>query len=273
MELTEMIGTPITSMTFYTTSSNVPYTTVSPADVYLKEVNYTSIDAYEPKSSATIVYSGFFDIVSTNNGGKMTIYFSTPYTYQGGNLLVGIENTQKNTYKNIYFYGQEVNGASISGYNSTSLDNVQPTQRNFIPKTTFGFIPACDPKSLPYAYGFEDPDELDCWTMLDCHSNSGISSNAHYEGEYSFGFRYNYTPPQYLISPKFEGTTGMHVSFYYKNASNDWPETFLVGYSTTTKSTNAFTWGTEVTADDQTWHLYEASFPIGTKYVAIELTS
>ena len=87
-ELTEMMGTPISSMTFYTTSGNVPYTTVSPADVYLKEVDYTSISAYEPKSSATIVYSGFFDIESTVNGGKMTINFSTPFTYQGGNLLV-----------------------------------------------------------------------------------------------------------------------------------------------------------------------------------------
>lgn len=272
-ELTEMMGTPISSMTFYTTNNNVPYTTVSPADVYLKEVNYTSISAYEPKSSAIIVYSGFFDIVNTDNDGKMTIYFSTPYTYQGGNLLVGIENTQKNSYKNIYFYGQTVNGASISGYNSTSLDNVQPTQRNFIPKTTFGFTPACDPKSLPYAYGFENPNELDCWTMLKCHSNSGISQSSAYKGQLGFGFHWNTNPPQYLISPKFKGTYGIHVSFYYKNASNDWPETFQVGYSTTTKSPNAFTWGAEVTADDNTWKLYEKSFPIGTKYVAIKLTS
>ena len=90
-------------MTFYTNSGNVPYTTVSPADVYLKEVDYTSISAYEPKSSATIVYSGFFDIESTVNGGKMTINFSTPFTYQGGNLLVGIENTVDVDYKNINF--------------------------------------------------------------------------------------------------------------------------------------------------------------------------
>ena len=272
-DLVEMINQPITSMTFYTDSDYVPYTTVSPADVYLMEVNYTSISAYESKSSATIVYSGFFDIVSTDNGGKMTINFSTPFTYQGGNLLVGIENTVDVGYKNIYFYGQTVNGASISGYNSTSLDNVQPTQRNFIPKTTFGFTPACDPKSLPYAYGFEDPGELDCWTMLNCDDGSTISHSSAYEGQYGFGFHWNYNPPQYLISPKFDGTTGMNVSFNYKNASNDWPETFQVGYSTTTKSPNAFIWGEEVTANDITWHLYEASFPIGTKYVAVKLNS
>lgn len=274
-ELTEMIGTPISSMTFYTTSSNVPYTTVSPADVYLKEVDYTSISAYEPKSSATIVYSGFFDIVSTVNGGKMTINFSTPFTYQGGNLIVGIENTDDEGYKNIYFYGQEVTGASISGSNGSSTGTIPATQRDFIPKTTFGFIPACDPKSLPYVYGFEDPGELDCWTMLNCDDGSAISHSSAYEGQgqYGFGFHWNYNPPQYLISPKFDGTTGMNVSFNYKNASNDWPETFQVGYSTTTKSPNAFIWGEEVTANDLTWHLYEASFPIGTKYVAVKLNS
>ena len=65
----------------------------------------------------------------------------------------------------------------------------------------------------------------------------------------------------------------MNVSFFYKNASNDWPETFQVGYSTTTKSPNAFTWSAEVTADDNTWKLYEKSFPIGTKYVAVKLNS
>ena len=273
-DLVEMIGAPITSMTFYTTSFNVPYTTESPADVYLKEVNYTSISTFEPKSSATIVYSGYFDIVSADNGGKMTINFSTPYTYQGGDLLIGIENTQRNSYINISFQGQTVNGASISGYNVASLDNVHPAQRDFIPKTTFGFIPACETKTLPYTYGFEDPEEFDCWTKLNCHSSSAISNNAAYEGGYGFRFHWSTNPPQYLISPKFEGTTGMNVSFYYRNDSDGWTETFQVGYSTTTKSPNAFIWSEEVTAHDQyTWMLYEDFFPEGTKYVAVKLTS
>ena len=109
-DLVEMVGSSITSMTFYTTSSDMSYTTVSPADVYLMEVSYTSISAYEPKLSATIVYSGFFNIVSTDNGGEMTINFSTPFAYQGGNLLVGIENTVDvdEGYKDIIFYGQTV---------------------------------------------------------------------------------------------------------------------------------------------------------------------
>ena len=272
-DLVEMLGASITSMTFYTNYSNIPYTTVSPADVFLKEVNYTTISAFESKSSATSVYSGLFDIVSTGNSGQMTINFSTPYYYQGGNLLVGIENTDDLGYKNIYFYGKNVDGASISGSNGSSLDNVQPTQQNFIPKTTFTYLDPCTPKSLPYSYGFEDPDEFDCWTKLNCHTDSDINNDDTYEGDNSFCFHWTTNPPQYLISPKFDVAMDMKVSFYYKNGSNSWPETFQVGYSTTTKSPSAFVWGDEVLANDQTWHLYEDIFPEGTKYVAVKLNS
>ena len=274
-DLVEMIGTPINSMTFYTTSTSVPYTTVSSADVYLKEVNYTSISAYEPKNSATIVYSGYFNIVSTGNGGEMTINFSTPYIYNGGNLLVGIENTQNIGYKDITFYGQTVSGASISDSNGGTTLPIPATQRNFIPKTTFRFLPTCEAKSLPYTYGFEEEDEFECWTMFNCATYTGRNSyySAH-EGEYSFRFCYNTDPPQYLISPKLEGDEAMNVSFYYKNSSDYWPETFQVGYSTTTKSPSAFTWGREVTANDQnTWKLYKDYIPEGAKYVAVKYNS
>jgi len=271
-DLTEMIGTPISSMTFYTEDLDTyDYTTLSPANVFLLEVDYTEISEFEP--SGQNVYTGYFHIEKRNGHYELTINFSTPYIYQGGNLLVGIENTVDNGYKNIYFYGQTVNGASISGSNGSSTGTIPAEQQNFIPKTTFGFLPTCEPKSLPYSYGFEDDSELDCWTMLDCHYASGISSNAYYEGGYGFEFHWNTTPPQYLISPQFEGTTGMNVSFSYKNYSDTYPETFQVGYSTTTKSSNAFIWGDEVTAYGQTWHLYEAFYPIGTKYVAVKLTS
>jgi hypothetical protein len=274
-ELVEMIGTPITSMTFYTTTQNVPYTTLSDADVYLMEVDYTSISAYEPKESATTVYSGRFSIVSADDGGgMMTINFSTPYVYQGGNLLVGIENVEDNGFKYIEFYGQTVSGASISGRNASSTGIIPANQQNFIPKTTFGYQPTCVPKRLPYTYGFEEKDKFECWTMLDCEEFSGRTTISHHDGDYAFLFFYNTNPPQYLISLELEGTTGVNVSFYYVNSSNDYPESFQVGYSTTTQSPTAFTWGDEVTANDQTtWMLYEDFFPVGTKYIAVKYNS
>ena len=274
-DLVEMKDKPISRMTFYTTNSNVPYITDCSVDVYLKTVNYTSISSYETKASCTTVYSGFLNIISTNSGGEMTIYFDSPYTYNGGNLLVGFENTEDNTYQNIHFYGQTVSGASISGASASSTGTIPATQQNFIPKTSFGYLPTCETKSLPYAFGFEEDGEEYCWTMLNCYSTTGLyNSTDAYEGDYCFRFYYTVNPPQYLISPKFEGTTGMNVSFYYKNGSSSWPESFQVGYSTTTQTPNAFIWGEEVTVNSPNdWLLYEDSFPEGTKYVAVKCTS
>ena len=270
-DLVEMIGTPITSMTFYTTGDNVPYTTVSPAEVFLTEVNYTEINEYEPDGE--IVYSGYLVIESTDEGGKMTINFNVPYYYQGGNLLVGVENTDAIGYKYINFYGQTVNGASISGSDDSSLSNVPADQQNFIPKTTFGYIPNCEVYPLPYSYGFEDEDYLECWTMLNCHPATQRVDDIQHTGDYCFKFHYTTNPPQYLISPKFAGNTGVAVSFYYAGINNSYTEHFQVGYSTTTKAPKDFIWSDEVTVNGNTWRRYEESFPVGTKYVAIKCTS
>ena len=140
-DLTEMIGGTISSMTFYTNSSNVPYTTTCSADVYLTEVDYTSISSFIATADATIVYQGTLTIESVDGGGQLTIEFETPYTYNGGNLLIGIENTAKGNYKSITFLGQSVTGASVYGNNSSSLSSCTATAANFIPKTTFTYTP------------------------------------------------------------------------------------------------------------------------------------
>ena len=142
-DLTEMKNGAITALTFYTTNNNVPYETKSEADVYLKEVNYTTMSAFEPKAGATVVYQGTLSIVSDNGGGKLTIEFVTPFIYQGGNLLIGSENTTDLGWKGIYYYGQSVNNApAFYGYDETSLDNIKGGSENFIPKTTFTYDPS-----------------------------------------------------------------------------------------------------------------------------------
>ena len=145
-DLAEMNGGTISAIKFYTniSNNNVPYTSVSTADVYLMEVDYTTISAFEPKANATMVYQGTVAVVlnEAGDGGEMTIEFATPFIYSGGNLLIGMENTTDAGYKFMYFYGQTVDGASVAGYNSNSLDAVTATQRNFIPKTTFTYTPS-----------------------------------------------------------------------------------------------------------------------------------
>ena len=141
-DLAKMEGGTINSISFYTTSNSIPYTTVSKVDVYLKEVESTSISDFETKESSTIVYQGTLTIASISDGGLLTIFLATPYKYSGGNLMIGIDNTTDKGWKQITFYGQSVNGASFSGSHSSNPANILGTQRNFIPKTTFEYTPA-----------------------------------------------------------------------------------------------------------------------------------
>ena len=150
-ELADMNGATITSLTFYTTSNGIPCTSLSEADVYLKEVDYTdfwSTQKFEPRLSATVVYHGTFNFVSAGNGGQLTITFTTPYVYHGGNLLIGTENTTRAGYSNIAFYGQLVDDSypSIAGYSSSPLTETGGGYRqDFLPKTTFTYTPSSDP--------------------------------------------------------------------------------------------------------------------------------
>jgi len=139
-DLQEMTGATITSLTFYTTNSDIPYTSVSEADVFLKEVDYTTISAYEDKEN--VVYSGYFVFESTGNGGMVTLEFSQPYVYNGGNLLIGIENTTNPEWRSIEFYGQNVSGASVASYDYGGTEYCVATQQDFLPKTTFAYIPS-----------------------------------------------------------------------------------------------------------------------------------
>ena len=135
-EIAEMAGSTINSMKFYASQTNVNWGNAN-FQVFLTEVTDATISVFA--GPGTVVYQGALSIVD----GEMTVDFTTPYQYDGGNLLVGIYNTVKGSYATSTWYGESVTGASISGYNSTSLDNVQPSQCDFIPKITFSFTPAC----------------------------------------------------------------------------------------------------------------------------------
>ena len=138
-ELADMTGSMITSMKFYVSglgnSLNGWNTT---QQVFLKEVASETLSDYSGIEGATIVFDGSLT-APTTGPSELEITFSTPYTYNGGNLLVGIYNTTKGTFQFVYFYGETVTGASGAGYNSTSLANVSFTQCDFLPKTTFKY--------------------------------------------------------------------------------------------------------------------------------------
>ena len=88
--------------------------------------------------------------------------------------------------------------------------------------------------------GFEDG--LGDWTMNHCHSSSGpTSSYGGNTGSYAFRFYYTTNYPQYLISPELDDNDGVNFTFYAARYSSNYPETFKVGYSSTTNEPTEFT--------------------------------
>lgn len=131
--LEEMEGGEITSIKYYISTAAAGSWAPATFNVYMMEVDATTLSSYYGPTNATIVYSGALD----GTGTEMTITLDTPYEYEGGNLLVGIEQTVLGTYRSCYFYGVTATGASASGYNSVAVANAAFNQRNFLPKTTF----------------------------------------------------------------------------------------------------------------------------------------
>ena len=133
-ELSAMSGGEISSLTFGISSPAAEAWTGT-FQVFVKEVNDATISDFSGTTGATVVYTGTLD----GTGSTMTVNFSSPYTYNGGNLLVGFYLTTTGNYKSISWAGETVTGASVQGYSYSDLSDITASQRNFLPKTTFTY--------------------------------------------------------------------------------------------------------------------------------------
>ena len=135
-DLSEMEGGTITNITWYLAT---PAEAVWGGNfqIYLKEVAETTPTAYADVTDATLVYEGPLD----GTAEKLSIELTTPYTYQGGNLLIAVRQTETGTYKSATFKGSEVAGAALQGYSYNSIDAVNQYVRDFLPHTMFDFTP------------------------------------------------------------------------------------------------------------------------------------
>jgi len=134
-ELSEMNGGSINSMTFYASQTSVDWGNAE-FQVFVAEVSDATISDFA--GPGTVVYEGALSIAN----GMMTVEFDAPYTYNGGNLLVGVYETTIGSYVTSTWYGESVTGASVSGYDYSDLASISATQRDFLPKTTFAYTPA-----------------------------------------------------------------------------------------------------------------------------------
>ena len=144
-DLEDMTGGTITSLTWYLKNLASGSWGNANFQVFIKEVGSASISAFSGTTGATMVYEGSL------NGTQSTlnINFTTPYSYGGGNLLVGVYNTVKGSWKSASFYGETVSNAAVQGHSGTSLAAVSAAQQNFIPKTTFTYTPGVVPNPKP----------------------------------------------------------------------------------------------------------------------------
>jgi hypothetical protein len=143
------------------------------------------------------------------------------------------------------------------------------------------FFSGCGIFPVTYSYGFEDANDMNCWTIITTGSNgqyTGIYEDEDDEdyahtGSHSFRFYYTTVPGQYLISPELGGIgNGLRVKFWYREEDEYYTETFQVGYSTTDNDPDSFTWGDEITATTS-YQQFKANYPAYTKYVAVKHTS
>jgi hypothetical protein len=130
------------------------------------------------------------------------------------------------------------------------------------------FATACGAVALPFNDDFSNG--IDCWTTKNLASYSGVSS----KGE--FAFAWQATPPyQTIITPAIIASEKqVSVTFQYKAHNSNYPESFKVGYSTTTNDLeNAFTWSDSVKSNSTSYETYFDILPAGVKYVAIQCWS
>lgn len=133
-DLSSISGKELTAMTFYASQTTTPNGTYQ---FFLKEVNVTTLTGFLGNDGATTVYSG---TVSINSSKELKITFSSAYTYQGGNLLVGCYTVTKgNNYPSNYFLAKSVTSAGWAGYNSSSLNSITGNTQAYIPRITFSY--------------------------------------------------------------------------------------------------------------------------------------
>jgi len=153
--------------------------------------------------------------------------------------------------------------------------------------TAVEFLTSCLAYDLPYEYGFETADDMNCWSVMAANSANllgrinitaqEIEDFAAYEGDYGFVFSsYNQADAyqQVLMSPELNsGDAEVAFEFYYRAYGGGTEEVYVL-YSTTTNDLEEFEMADAIEADNtDEWLQYQTTLPAGTKYVALYYNS
>ena len=157
----EMADATVRRLTFYTTSSyaTADWSTAK-FDVLVTEVEAASFAtaAFFDWDAMTTVYSGSLSV----SGNKMVIDLDTPFSYTGGNLVIGFNLTATGASASVYWvasYGSTYYAAYQYGSGSVNRTYYQP-------KITFNYLPNPTPRPIdPHAVEELSTEATVAWTV------------------------------------------------------------------------------------------------------------
>ena len=143
-QLAEMTNGTISAMKFYL--ATVGSSTIEPSfTIFVKEVDFTTMTAYTGNSDATTVFNSTFTFTSGATNVEIEVPFSENYTYEGGNLLIGVYQNGTSGYTSLAWTGVSQNyNSAWCGYGSST-----GSAQTFLPKTTFTYTPGATDCTMP----------------------------------------------------------------------------------------------------------------------------
>ena len=140
-----MIGGRITSLKFYYNAAS--YTSYAPFTIYMTEVDAATLStSFVDWEGMTPVYTGTLAV----SGNIMELTLDTPYTYQGGNLLIGFmkdpDTNGSYTGSSSSWKGATPTSGSSRYYAKSSLPALTGgTASTFLPKITISYFESATP--------------------------------------------------------------------------------------------------------------------------------
>ena len=136
--LTDMDGSTIGAITFYHQSTATKTVSASTWYILMGETTETDLSTGFSTTALDTVYAGILQVTN----GVFSFEFNTPYTYNGGNLLVEIYTTGAT---GNYFGSSNQGCYGVDNIGSTYSSMSNPNYTAFLPKTTFTEVPSCFP--------------------------------------------------------------------------------------------------------------------------------
>lgn len=134
----------ITKLTFYGSKENLSWVSENGAaafEIYLAHIGNTEFEStnFMDWSMMTLVYTGGVEV----NNFKMEFTLDTPFTYNGGNLIIGFNEIEYGGNASIYWEGKFTSAnTSIYKYRNSLTTNYTYNYAQFLPKITFTYYPS-----------------------------------------------------------------------------------------------------------------------------------